>query len=67
MTRWQRHKVVEARADLILADEPSVEAYSAYFEAQMHRGRVRWWLYARYLWFARAGTTLTRLGRANIR
>jgi hypothetical protein len=29
------------RADLILADEPSVEAYEVYFESQMHRGKVR--------------------------
>jgi len=62
MTRRQRNITVEARADLILADEPSVQAYTAYFETQMHRGKVRRRLYASYLWFARAGTILNRLG-----
>jgi hypothetical protein len=66
MTRRQRNIAVEARADLILADKPSVEAYAAYFESQMHRGKVRRLLYASYLWFARAGTVLdlTRLSFA---
>jgi hypothetical protein len=45
MTGRQRSKVVEAHADLILADEPSVEAYAAYFETQMHRGKVQAVLY----------------------
>ena len=66
MTGWQRNKVVEARADLILADEPSVEAYAAYFETQMHRSKVRRLLYTSYLWFARAGTFLTGLGHTDI-
>ncbi len=62
MTRRQRNITVRVRADLILADEPSVQAYTAYFETQMHRGKVRRLLYTRYLWFARAGTILNRLG-----
>jgi hypothetical protein len=61
MTGRQRSKVVEAHADLILADEPSAEAYAAYFETQMHRGKVRRLLLTSYLWFARAGTVLTGL------
>ena len=65
MTRSQRTKVVEARADLILADEPSAQTYAAYFETQMHRGKVRRLLYTSYLWFARAGTILTRLGHTD--
>ena len=46
MTRRQRDNVVEARADLILAEEPSLKAYVAYFETQMRRGiarRRRYW------------------------
>jgi len=39
MTRRQRNIAVEAHADRILADEPSVEAYAAYFETQMHCGK----------------------------
>ncbi len=46
MTRRQRNIAVEARADLILADKPSVQAYAAYFETQMHRGKVRRLLHA---------------------
>ncbi len=61
MTGRQRSKVVEAHADLILADEPSVEAYAAYFETQMHCGKVRRLLFITYLWFAHAGTVLTGL------
>jgi hypothetical protein len=41
MTGRQRSKVAEAHADLILADEPSVKAYAAYFETQMHLGKMR--------------------------
>jgi hypothetical protein len=66
MTRRQRTIAVEAHADLILADEPSAEAYAAYFETQMRRGKVRRLLYTSYLWFARAGTILTGLGYADI-
>jgi hypothetical protein len=54
MTHRQRNIAVEARADLILTDERSVDAYAAYFEAQMHRGKVRRLLWAVYLRFARA-------------
>jgi hypothetical protein len=64
MIRRQRDIAVEARADLILADKPSVEAYAAHFETQIHRGKVRRLLYAGYLWFARAGTILTGLGHS---
>jgi hypothetical protein len=67
MTRRQRNIAVEARADLILADEPLVEAYAAYFETQMHCGKVRRLLYAGYIWLARAVTILTRLGHTDIR
>ncbi len=66
MTRRQRNIAVEAHADLILADEPSVEAYAAYFETQMHRGKVRRLLGTVYLWFVRAGPILTGLGRMDI-
>lgn len=66
MTRRQRNEMVEARADLILADEPSAGAYAAYFETQMHRAKVRRLLYTSYLWFARAGTILTGLGHTDI-
>jgi hypothetical protein len=41
MTRRQRNNAVEARADLILAEEASLEAYVAYFETQMRRGTAR--------------------------
>jgi hypothetical protein len=53
MTRRQRNMAVEAHADLILADTPSVEAYAAYFEAQMYCGKLRRMLYTSYLRFAR--------------
>jgi len=63
MTRRQRSMTVEVRADLILADGPSVQAYAAHFETQVHRGTVRRLLFTSYLWLARAGTTLTRRRR----
>jgi hypothetical protein len=59
MTRIQRNKVVEAHAELIMADEHPLKAYAAYFETQMHCGRARRLLYTSYLWLARAGTLLT--------
>jgi hypothetical protein len=62
MTGRQRNKVVQARAELILADQPSVEAYAAHFETQMRCGKVRRLLFTSHLWFARAGAVLT--GRA---
>lgn len=66
MTGRQRDEVVEARADLILADELSVEAYAAYFETAMHRGTVRRLLHTVEAWFARAGTILTGPGHADL-
>ena len=63
MTRRQRSIAVEWRAALLLADQPSVQAYAAHFESQMRRGTVRRLLFTSYLWVARAGTTLTRLAR----
>ncbi len=54
MTRRQRNQLVTAHADLILADEPAVEAYTLHFEAQLHRSKVRRLLYAGYIHFARA-------------
>ncbi len=66
MTRRQRTIAVEARADLILADQPSVEAYTAYFENQMHHGKVRRLLSTRYHWFACTSKVLTGLGHTDI-
>ena len=37
MTSMQRNKLVEARADLILADDIASKAYLVHFEAQIHR------------------------------
>jgi hypothetical protein len=51
----QRNKLVEVRADLILAHEVTVEAYAVHFEAQMHRGKVRKLLDTGYLQFTRTG------------
>jgi hypothetical protein len=61
MTGWQRNEVVEARAELILADQPSAEAYAAYFETQMHRVSMRRLLFTSYLWLARAGRLVIRI------
>jgi hypothetical protein len=61
MTGRQRSKVAEAHADFILADEPSVKAYAAYFETQMHLGKMRRLLFTSYPWFARAWNILTGL------
>jgi hypothetical protein len=66
MTRRQRTIAVEARADHILADDPSAEAYAAYFETQIHRGKVRRLLYTSYVWFARTGMTLAGLDHTDI-
>ena len=42
MNGRQEREQVEARADLILADRVSAEAYGRYFEAQLrHGGRIR--------------------------
>jgi hypothetical protein len=61
MTGRQRSEVVEAHADLILDDEPSVKAYAAHFETQMHLGKVRRLLFTSYPWFARAWSIPTGL------
>jgi hypothetical protein len=55
MIRRQRNKLVEVRADLILAHEVTAEAYTMHFEAQMHRSKVRKLLDTGYLQFARTG------------
>jgi hypothetical protein len=41
MTDWRRGALVEARADLILSDQSSAEAYAFHFEAQMRYGTIR--------------------------
>jgi hypothetical protein len=58
MIRRQRNKLVEVRADLILAGEATREAYVMYFEAQMRRSKVRKLLYTSFLQFARSGAIL---------
>ena len=58
MTHRQRSKAVEAHADLILAEEPSLRAYTAYFEIQMRRGKASRLLYVSYRRLTRAGTLL---------
>ena len=55
MIRRQRNKLVEVRADLILADEATTEAYVMHFEAQMRRSKV---LYTSFLQFASSGAML---------
>ena len=40
MIHRQSDELVEARADLILADEIAAAAHADYFEAQMHPGKV---------------------------
>ena len=52
------HGTAETRADLILADGLSIEAYGRHFETQVHRGRIRQLLYASYRHLARAGAGL---------
>jgi hypothetical protein len=54
MTRRQHSELVAANADLILADKPSIEAFAAYFEAQIPRGKARRLLCSSYRWLARA-------------
>ncbi|HEY1914604.1 MAG TPA: hypothetical protein VGH27_03420 [Streptosporangiaceae bacterium] len=41
MTRRQRHKLVETRADLILIDALAAQAFADNFEGEMRRGRLR--------------------------
>ena len=43
MTSWQRDRLVEARADAILADAGTAEAYAGHFEAQLRAARLRSW------------------------
>jgi len=68
MTRRQRDKAVEAHADLILAEEPSLKDYAAHFEAQMHRCLARRLLSASCRWLTRAGALLpgVRRGRKSV-
>jgi hypothetical protein len=40
MIHRRRDELVEARADLVLADALAAAAYADHFEAQMHPGRV---------------------------
>jgi hypothetical protein len=58
MTSIQRKKLVQARADLILADEIASEAYLVHFEAQIHRSKLRKFFKASYVQFARTGVAL---------
>jgi hypothetical protein len=58
MTSEQRKKLVEARADLILADKFASEAYLAHFEAQIHRSKLRKLFNTSYTKFARSGVAL---------
>ena len=51
-------ELVEARADLILADELSAKAYGHHFETQMRHERIRRLLHAACLHFGRAGADL---------
>ena len=55
MTRSQRSKLVESRADLILAGESATEDYALYFDTQLRRSAVRRILLHAYLYFARSG------------
>jgi hypothetical protein len=66
MTRRQRNNLVEARADLILGGEFTIEEYAVHFETQLHRGIVRKLLYNSYLHFARAGAILLGLDPTEI-
>jgi hypothetical protein len=66
MTRRQRSELVAVRAELILADEPTVQAYMLHFEAQLHRAQVRRLLYVCYVHFARAGAILFGLNAGEI-
>lgn len=55
MTRSQRTKLVETRADLILAGESATEDYALHFDTQLRRNAVRRILFHAYLYFARSG------------
>jgi hypothetical protein len=67
MTRRQRNELVAVRADLILADEPAAEEYKLHFEGQLRRGKVRRFLYASYVLYARASAVLAGLDTREIR
>jgi hypothetical protein len=66
MIRSQRNKIVEVRADLILDDELTAEAYIVHFEAEMRRGKVRKLLYAAYTQFSRTGVVMFSLNPIGI-
>jgi hypothetical protein len=59
MTRSQRTKLVETRADLILAGESATEDYALHFDTQLRRSVVRRILYHAYLYLARSGAALS--------
>jgi hypothetical protein len=61
MIRRQRNRLVEVRADLILANDAAVAAYAVHFEAQMHRSVARKLLTANYLRFARRSVAMFNL------
>jgi len=61
MTRRQHDQLVKTRTDLILGEELSAEVYAAHFETQMHRGKIRRWLCAGYIQFARGGAIASGL------
>jgi hypothetical protein len=55
MTRSQRTKLVESRADLILAGDSATEEYALHFDTQLRRSAARRILFHAYLYFARSG------------
>jgi hypothetical protein len=59
MTRSQRTKLVESRADLILAGASATEDYALHFDTQLRRSLVHRILYHAYLYFARSGAVLS--------
>jgi hypothetical protein len=59
MTRSQRTKLVETRAELILAGESATEDYALPFDTQLRRSVVRRILYHAYLYLARSGAALS--------
>jgi hypothetical protein len=61
MIRRQRNRLVEVRADLILANDAAAAAYTVHFEAQMHRSVARKLLTTNYLRFARRSVAMFNL------
>jgi hypothetical protein len=61
MIRRHRNRLVEVRADLVLADEATAAAYAVHFEAQMHRSVARKLLTTNYLRFACRGVAMFNL------